>query len=170
MEAEVTVTYQDWNLSYGKAHRRPPYDQAEARRRFEAGEGLWVLFGEPDRPEVVMNIELGGNLVKVVWLDALNRPELSYLFVHPDDWPNGSLFLEQTGILEHDHDELLPDAEPNFAEAWYFSPDGTYHAARQTREGTAEQADGHLEPDQIGTHREPKPVFGEWDSITRRDR
>jgi hypothetical protein len=34
VEAEVTVTYQDWNLSYGKAHRRPPYDQAEARRRF----------------------------------------------------------------------------------------------------------------------------------------
>lgn len=129
-----------------------------------------MLFGEPDRPEVVMNIELGGNLVKVVWLDALNRQELSYLFIHPDDWPNGSLFLEQTRILEHDHDELLPDAEPNFAEAWYFSPDGTYHAARQTREGTSEQADGHLEPDQIGTHREPKPVFGEWDSITRRDR
>ena len=162
-------TYRDWLLSYGEAKDEPAYDEAEARRRFEAGETFCVLFGDPEHPDPVLQVDLG-TIFKVTWLDNLNRVELSYLFTQPDGWPPDELFLEQTRIRTYDHQLPLPEGESSYDEAWYFSPDGSYYAARGSRDGVGENATGHLEPDQLPTHREPLPSFGDWESITRRER
>ena len=61
MTTPRTVTYRDWNLGYGRPQKRPAYDEVEARR-FAAGESFWVLFGDPDRPELVMAVERGGRV------------------------------------------------------------------------------------------------------------
>ena len=165
-----TVTYRSWNLSYGEPMDEPAYGETEARRRFAAGEPFWVLFGDPDQPELVMEVELGGEQINVVWLDELQREELSYLFVQRAERPAGELFLEQTHIQAYDHDERLPDAESTAAEGWYFKPDGTFGAFRESPDSVGEQTEGRLEPDQFEVHREPKPAFGDWASITRRER
>ena len=165
-----TVTYRSWNLSYGEPMDEPAYGEAEARRRFAAQETFWVLFGDPDRPELVLRVELGGEQINVVWLDELQRQELSYLFVQRAERPAGELFLEQTHTKFFDHDERLPDAVSTVAEGWYFDPDGSFHAARKSPGTVGEQTDGRLEPDQFEVHREPKPAFGDWASITRRER
>ena len=170
MTATSAFTYRDWNLGYGRPFNRPAYDEAEARRRFAAGETFWVLFGDPDQPELVIEVELGGEQINVVWLDELQREELSYLFVQRAECPAGELFLEQTHIQDYDHEERLPDAESTAAEGWYFKPDGTFGAFRDSPGTVGEQTEGRLEPDQFEVHREPKPAFGDWASITRRER
>ncbi len=167
MTATSMVTYRSWNLGYGVPVKEAAYGEAEARRRFAAGETFWVLFGDPDRPELVMEVELGSEQINVVWLDELQREELSYLFVQLEERPAGELLLEQTHIQRYDHDERLPDAESSAAEGWYFKPDGTFGAFRDSPGTVGEQTEGRLEPDQFEVHREPQPAFGDWASITR---
>lgn len=170
MTPTSTVTYRDWNLGYGEPVDDPAYGEVEARRRFAAGETFWVLFGDPDRPELVMEVMLGGEQINVVWLDELQRQRLSYLFVQLEERPVGELFLEQTHTKVYDHDERLPDAESTEAEGWYFHPDGMFGGFRDSPGTVGEQTEGRLEPDQFEVHREPQPAFGDWASITRLER
>ena len=163
------VTYRDWLHSYGQPSRRPAYDEEEARGRWSAGEGLSILSGDPGHPEIVTQVDLGGRRIKVQWLDDL-RPELSYLFIQPEGWPDGELFLEQTQVRQYDQ-QRLPEGASSYDESWYFSTDGSYYAVRGKRVGSdAERAEGHLEPEQLLTLRETRPAFGDWDSIIRRER
>lgn len=164
------VTYRDWNLPYGKLAKRPAYDEAEARRRFDAGQTLHVLFGDEVHPEQVLRVDLGGRLVKVVWLDELDRPELSYVFAQPEGCPDDELFLEQTRLASYDHDLRLPHGESSYDEAWYFKPDGSLYGVRGRRDSPSESTHGTLDAEQLLLHRERRPAFGEWDSLLRRER
>ena len=165
-----SVTFRDWSFGYGRATRRPTYDEAEARRRFDAGETLHALFGDESSPEVVLCVELPGRLVEVVWLDRLNRPELGYVFHQPDGWPDDELFLSQTRLTTYDHNVPLPEGEPSSNEVWFFKPDGSLHGARAASEGPTERTDGQLDADQLLLHRERRPAFGEWASLLRQER
>ena len=164
------VTYRTWSLSYGHASRQPAYDEAEARRRFEAGDTIWVLFGDETQPDLVLCVELGGRLVEVTWLDHLNRPETKYLFAQPEGHPEDELFLQQVRLKGYDHDLPLPDGVASYNEVWFFRPDGTLHGQRGALDGPSESTDGHLDVDQLALHRERRPAFGEWDSLIVRDR
>lgn len=109
--------------------------------------------------------------MKVLWLDELDRPELTYLSISPADWPDDELFPEQTHTCAYDHQDRLPEGMSSYDESWCFSPDGTYYAVRGKRDGSDHgRTEGRLEPEQQATMREPCPAFGEWDSIIRRER
>ena len=164
------VTYRKWSLGYGHASRQPPYDEGEARRRFEAGETVWVLFGDPDRPEIVLRLDLGGRLVEVTWLDELNRPEMSYLFTQPEGFPDDELFLEQVHVRTYDHDIPVPDGVASSHETWFFKPEGTLAGFRSSLGRPAESTEGRIETDQMPIHRERRPGFGEWSPLIVRDR
>ena len=134
-----SATFRDWNLYYGEAMDAPAYDEAEARRRFDADETLYVLFGAEHSPEIVLCVELGGRLVEVIRLDRLNRPELSYVFHQPEGWPDDELFLSHTRLTTYDHAVPLPEGEASFNEVWIFKPDGSLHGARGASDGPTER-------------------------------
>ncbi len=149
-----TISYGRWGLAYGNLKER--YTEEEARSRDAAGEGYWVIFGDPAHPEKVLQVAPEKVQYKVAWLDDLNRITLSYLFVpedkeHRENWAQ-RLFLEQVHYKEYDPGDREPP--PRSGEDRY--------------EGHSDP----MEPDQA-THIlfEPAyPVFGEWDRITRKDR
>lgn len=170
MTAMAPPTYRDWNVSYGKPFRRPAYDRDEAQRRWEAGETFFVLFGDdPEHPTTVLEVELGGTQVVVHWLDEHARPVLTYLFAATAD--GKGLFLEQTGIKRYDQADPSPTDEATHHEAYWFDSSGTYQGTRGSRGGQDhENTAGTLDPEQLAGLHEPALVFGDWDSITRRDR
>lgn len=166
-------TFCDWNATSGEALGEP-YSDEEARRRFEGGERCTVLVGDTvDQATIVMEIDRAGTVVEVTWLDALQRPELMYLFaVRPEaEWPKNKLLLEQTRISMYDSDTRLPDAEAAYSEYYSFTPDGRYYGRRAQRDGiNVEETNGQLDQEQLGLQIEPVPAFGDWESLLRQER
>lgn len=169
----MAQVYCDWRTLYGEAGGEV-YSVEEARRRFEAGERCTVLIGDdPQRPETVMEIDLSGEMIKVTWLDELLRPELMYLFSTQEEpsWPEDQLLLEQTHIPVYENDNRPPEHQSSHDESFYFKADGSYWGVRASRGGAdTEETRGTLDPDQLAIQTEPLPVFGEWDSLLRRER
>ena len=166
----MKVTYRDWNLPYGEPHGEA-YDDAEARRRHEAGEGYFVLLGDdPDHPQIVIEVEPEMYTIEVVWLDELNRDVFNQLFV-PDKLPGrDDLFLEQVHLATYAPGEPPPTRKVT-AEGYYFDPDGKMHAGRKLADGVREEAEKLLSTDEVEQVLvEPRPEFGHWDSLIRRDR
>jgi len=169
MTAVTKVTFRDWSIAYGKPKRTPAYDEAEARRRWEAKESFTVLFGDPDHPDQVMRVELGGDVVVVSWLDEHNREVMEYLFGKPAGIDE--LFLERTAIISYAQPEPSPTDTSTHNETYLVRPDGTYQGMRGTRGGDDhENTSGTMDSDQLAGLHEPSLVFGQWDSIIRRDR
>lgn len=163
------VTYRDWNLPYAEPRPGPFTGEAEARRRWDAEETFFVLFGDPDHPDTVLEVELGGRQVEVHWLDEHKRVELAYLFAQRDG--AGGLFLVRTHLRTYDHPNPGPEDESSYDELDMFEPDGSYQAFRSHRgAGDTEVGRGQLEPDQLASMHEPALTFGDWTSIIRRDR
>lgn len=170
----MSWVYCDWNGPYGERDGEP-YSEDEARARYAAGQRVTLLVGDLDKPEQVAEIELGGRVCDVAWLDALQRPELQYVFaVREDggpDWPQDQLLLEQVRIREYDHDERPPDDTPSRTESYHFKPDRRYFGRRQAGPGAdLEETEGVLDPDAFAVQLEPVPAFGAWDSLLRRER
>jgi len=165
----MKVTYRDWSFGYGKA-RGEAYGEAEARRRHEAGEGYFVLLGDPDHPEIVIEVEPEMLSIEVAWLDELKRDVFNELFV-PNKLPGrDELFLEQVHLGTYAPDEP-PPARKVTAEGYYFSPDGKLYASREDADGVVEDAEDQLSSQDVELILvEPRPEFGYWDSLIRRDR
>lgn len=166
-------TYCNWNTTYGEAHGGR-YSEKNARTRFEAGDRCTLLVGEVvDQPEVVLQTDLCGARIEVTWLDALQCPELMYLFVvqkHPD-WPQDRLLLEQTHSIVYDNDLRPPESRSAWDESFYFKADGSYYGIRGVRDGSdSEETRGKLDAEQLQIQIEPRPVFGDWQSLLRRER
>jgi hypothetical protein len=169
-EPAMKITYRDWNLPYGEPHG-DAYGDTEARRRHEAGEGYYVLLGEDaDHPDVVIRVEPKMVIVEVVWLDQLNRDVFSEVFV-PDKFAGrDDLFLEQVRAGTYAPGEP-PPVEKVTAEAYFFDPDGKVYASREDADGVVEDAEDQLSAQDVELFLvEPRPEFGHWESLIRRDR
>jgi hypothetical protein len=164
-------TYRDWLSAYGEPAGEP-YSADEARARYSAGERVTVLVGDPDKPEQYALIQLGGRSIEVVWLDALLRPTLTYVYAvkQTDDWPQDTLLLEQVHVNEYDNDIPLPDAEAFYNELYTFHPDGKFFGMRKPRGQEMLETQGQMTDEQFALQCEPVPAFGEWDSVLRHDR
>jgi len=159
----LPVTYQDWSVSYGK-RRFAEYGEAEARRRYDAREGFWILFGDPDHPQIVVEIEPERYSVKVAFLDGLLREATHYLFVLEKFDDPVLMLLEQHRRFSYDTDDAWA---PLTADAAWFRPDGRWYRSQQTGSGPLVEADGQLSEEQLATLTEPFPAFGDWAGITR---
>ena len=165
----LPVTYRDWSLGYGKPKPAPAYDEAEARRRFEARETLTVLVGDPDRPHQVMTVKLGGEVVAVHWLDPHNRPVLEHVFAHLDGVED--LFLERTALKTYNQTEPSPTDQATHNEVWYYRPAGTFTAVRKSVGlDDQENSSGTIDEVTLAGLFEPVPRFGAWESLLRADR
>lgn len=77
------VTYGWWVVAHGYARTVWEYDAARLLNK--QGEPVWAWYGDPENPDVVLEIsplEFGN--VKVFWLDNHHRVTRSYLFVPAD--------------------------------------------------------------------------------------
>ena len=159
----LPVTYQDWSVSYGK-RRFAEYGEAEARRRYTAREGFWILFGDPDHPQVVVEVEPERYSVEVTFLDGQLRRSTTYLFV-PEKFDDPDLILlAQHRRLRYDTDDAWA---PSTADAAWIKPDGHWYRAKRIDPGPLVETRGQLTADQLAELIEPFPAFGDWSGITR---
>ncbi|RJK97522.1 hypothetical protein [Vallicoccus soli] len=163
----MTLQYGHWNLPFNELLDQ--YGEEEARRRFDAGEVLHVLAGDPEGPDLVVQIARSGRNISTYWLDEYRRPELSYTFAVPSDapgWPSDVLLLEQSHLRAYD--EPGPEADHSAIESYYFHPDGTVFGSRGPVTGDREEMRTTMPVEQLQTER--VPAFGEWEPFLRRER
>lgn len=132
-----------------------------------------LVGADMNRPEVVLQSNLCGSLIEVTWLDSLQRKELMHLFVVEDatGWPQAAMLLEQTHMVVYSNELRLPEARSAWDESYYFKPDGSYYGIRGSRGGgDSEETNGKLDAEQWRAQLEPRPAFGDWDSLLRRER
>lgn len=157
------VAYADrWSRRRRRAVRL--LDEAEARRRHEAGERYTALLEDPVRPTAFLDVHLALGFVGVGHLDDRLRPQLLSQFVTLDgDEGSGRLFLRETQVLAYDAEDRVVETEE-----FVFSPDGAIVRRVEDRR-TGEGRQGELRAPADGNW-EPVPRFGDYRSLARWER
>ncbi len=158
-----------------------PVSEEDARAAYEKGAEIMVAGGrvplstveagsddrpvDPEPATWSLYAELDRGYVEVEFFNAFGTREATYSFDRQDD---GRLFLTEVG--EYDFAERTMDTDDNdwtSVEEHAFAPDGTSSKVVRTRTGvTMEEFTGT----DVERNWEPVPAWGEWDSITRRQR
>ena len=133
--------------------------EEQARERHEAGDPYIAIIGEGEQP-VVVEVSLKTGYVGVRFIKSHGRAGLVYVFRRHGD----RLFLSEVDV-----DTLSEDGRVVRSEVTMIKPDGTVDVRLiDNVEGTLETTPPH-ETD-VSMCWEDIPSFGEYASITRRER
>ena len=136
-----------------------PLAVEEARRLDAAGEPYAVVLGDPEQPHAF--IEVSAGCYGVSFLDDFRREHVMYTF---EDMGAGKLCLREVvnREFEGDSDTLAR------ATIYRFSPNGRV----QIEKGEKPFRQALVTDSQTDVDRnwEPKPAFGEYDGLIRKDR
>lgn len=144
-----------WNHLKGELDNM--LDETEARRRHESGLLYTAVIDRPGST-VLVEVRLEAGYIGVWFLDELGRRILWYAFKKMDD---GRLFMTQTKLLNYE--------DPTLTETYFFKPDGTVMRDRNASPGM-ETMERKLSVAELEAMYEPVPSFGQYHSITRRER
>lgn len=170
-----------------------PMTESEARARYEAGEPVKIACGEEpltlddpddldlegDEPAVwTLYADLGQSrrdpdqpdVVEVEFFNFWGTREASYFFRRQDD---GRLFLTDVAEYEFaDTSRFVRGNDWSVLTEHSFRPDGTSAVVVRTAlpDGSTDVKKTEHAGGDFSAHWEPVPDWGEWASITRRDR
>jgi hypothetical protein len=156
---DVALTYcERWNTK----QKTPifPMSEDEARARHDNGELYTVVLGDHAAPQLV-ELNLKEGYVGVRWLEAHGKDALRYAFRRNDD----RLFLTEVAL-----NTVSDEGKVVQAESTLIKPDGTVEVSlfdnvnRTVK--TAEPASGK----DVTAMWEDVPSFGDYTSISRRER
>lgn len=136
-----------------------PISAEEAKRLEEAREPYAVIVGDPAHPYCF--IEVSEDCFGVGFLDEKKREHLRYTF---EDLGDGRVFLAEATHREYegDSDEVAK------ATLYRFSQDGRVQIERGEKPfRQAMVTDSHTD---VSQNWEPKPVFGDYGRLIRKDR
>lgn len=136
-----------------------PLTVDEAKRLDSAGEPYAVVLGDPKQPHSF--IEVSGGCYGVSFLDNLRREHLMYTF---EDVGGGKLFLKEAVHRDFEADSDMVAR----ATISRFSPDGRVQIEKG--EKPFRQALMTERQTDVGRNWEPKPAFGLFDGLVRKDR
>ncbi|WP_147381295.1 hypothetical protein [Nocardioides immobilis] len=170
-----------------------PMSEDEARARYEAGDKVKVACGvEPLTPDDPDDLDLEGDepavwtllaelkrstrepgqpdVVEVEFFNFWGTREASYYFRLQAD---GRLFL--TNVYEYefaDSSGFVRGNDWSVLTEHSFRPDGTSSVVvrRSQPDGSTDVSKTEFQGGDFSTHWEPVPAWGDWASITRRDR
>jgi hypothetical protein len=164
-----------------------PVPADEARAVYERGGEIMVAAGrvplqgvaadsaepDPEDPEPAawsLYAELDRGFVEVEFFNLFGTREATYSFRRQ---PDGRLFLAE--VAEYDFDQRTADTgdwDWSSVEEHLFEPDGTSSLTRRRKlpDGSTDVTTEDFKGGDFAAHWEPVPAFGEWDSITRRQR
>lgn len=139
----------------------------QARARHEAGELYSVLIGDLAKPEALIEVRLERDYVGVWFFgesSTLRAVKYTFKCTSAD-----TLFMSKVGtwVYPEDADQDLRGAHT--IDSIHYQVDGIVrHESRDTVSGqvTTSEYSGV----DTGINEEPVPVFGQWDSLARRDR
>jgi hypothetical protein len=155
----VTVSYcERWNTR----QRAPIFDlsEDEARARHDSGELYTAVLGDPGTPTLV-EVFLNEGYVGVRWLAPQGRDAMRYAFRRTDD----RLFLSEVTI-----NTLNADGKVIEAESTLIRPDGSVEVSRFDNLNRTVQAAEPTTSKDVSAMWEAIPQFGDYASITRRER
>jgi hypothetical protein len=136
-----------------------PLAVEEAKRLDAAGEPYAVVLSDQDRP--VCFVEVSEDCYGVSFLDRLQREHLMYSF---EDVGDGKLFLSEAVYREFEGDS---DTVAK-ATIYRFSTDGRVQIEKGEKPfQQAAVTDGHTD---VSRNWEPKPGFGDFTGLARKDR
>ncbi|NUR07605.1 MAG: hypothetical protein HOQ22_16305 [Nocardioidaceae bacterium] len=162
-----------------------PVPAEDAKVRYERGDEVMVAAGRvplagveagsddrPDEPEPAvwsLYAELDRGYVEVEFFNAFGTREATYSFQQQDD---GRLFLFE--VSEYDFERRTPetgDWDWSRVEEHSFEPDGSSSTVVRTKAGSGtDVAMQEYTGTDVERNWEPVPAWGDWDSITRRQR
>jgi hypothetical protein len=156
---DVTITYcERWN----NKQKTPIFGMSEdeARARHSGGELYTAVLGDPETPTVV-EVFLNEGYVGVRWLEPHGKDAMRYAFRRNED----RLFLSEVAF-----NTVSAEGKVVEAESTLIKPDGTVEVSvfdnvnRTVK--TAEPTSGN----DVSAMWEDIPQFGDYASITRRER
>ena len=156
---DVSVTYcERWN----NTQKQPifPLSEDAARARHESGELYAAVLGDPETPTVV-EVFLREGYVGVRWLEPHGKDAMRYAFRRIAE----RLFLSEVAINTVNAAGKVIEAESTL-----IRPDGTVEVSRfDNVNRTVETAEPKTSKD-VAAMWEAIPPFGDYASITRRER
>lgn len=163
-----------------------PISEEEARAAYEKGDAVCVACGratltgyvsgedreaEPGEPaEWTLFAELARDVVVVEFFNFWGTREATYTFRRQ---PDGRLFLVEA--VEYEFEDLTRYVDGNawsVMEEHSFDPDGTSSVTvyRARPDGSQDVSMTEYKDGDFSAHWEPVPTFGDWTSLTRRQR
>jgi hypothetical protein len=157
IDSPKVAYYEGWFRHAKKAVG--PLRTDEAQRLDSTGEPYAVVIGDQDQPECFIEVSRG--TYGVSFLDPLKREHLMYTF---EDAGDGRVFLKEAVYREFDGES---DTVAK-ATIYRFSRDGHVQVEKGEKPfRKAAVSDGAAD---VSRNWEPKPVFGEYRQIIRRER
>jgi hypothetical protein len=156
---DVAVTYcERWN----NKQKKPifPLSAEEARGRHESGELYTAVLGDRETPTLV-EVFLREGYVGVRWLEPLGKDALRYAFRRIED----RLFLSEVAI-----NTLNTDGKVIEAESTLIKPDGTIEVSVFDNVNRTVKPSEPKAGNDVTAMWEAIPQFGDYASITRRER
>jgi hypothetical protein len=156
---EVTVTYcERWNTK----QKQPifPMSQDEARARHDNRELYTAVLGDPETPTLV-EVFLKEGYVGVRWLESHGKDALRYAFRLTD----GRLFLSEVSL-----NTVSAEGKVVEAESTLIKPDGTVEVSVFDNVNRTVKAGTPTSGNDVSAMWEDIPAFGDYESISRRER
>jgi hypothetical protein len=156
---DVTVKYcERWN----NKQKTPifPMSEDEARARHDSGELYTAVLGDPETPTVV-EVFLTDGYVGVRWLEPHGKDAMRYAFRRTED----RLFLSEVAI-----NTVSAEGKVVEAESTLIKPDGTVQVSLFDNVNRTVKAAEPQTGNDVAAMWEDLPQFGDYASITRRER
>jgi hypothetical protein len=140
--------------------------EAAARRRDGRGQPYLVVFGDPRRPDALIEVNWSLDYLGTWFLDDKLRRNLKYAFTRVDA---KTLFLEQIILWEYPEDAVRDLNTATNVTTLTYNQDGVVHEAID--DSVAETVEVISRSDMaLDINWEQVPKFGDWSSVAQRNR